>query len=158
MSKHGIEKPELGEQANAIAAYLRKEMKLTSTGVAEAPKDTCEKTLPEGLTVKHVSQLQAYESDLIAATALVLGDEGAKFLAKNKSITDVSAEIKVGKNTVGVTYSREKQVRAPGNAEPTTKYGVTKAFYEAHAAGHNRGGLKKVREYNSAVAEAAASS
>lgn len=152
-------KQDLPESVTTLAKAIQKELKIGDNGVAELPKDIYEKHLPENLTAATIKAVQSHNSDFLAALTLATGEAGYAFLKKKKDVNDVKVEIKAGKDSMGVVYSREKTVTVPGN--PTTqktKYGQAKALYEAHAAGANRGALKKVREYLTAQAEAAAAS
>lgn len=153
-------KNEVPQNIRDLSNVLKKEIKHANTGAAEAlPKDTYEKVLPEELAPHFdlFKKFQTFNSDLTAALALANGELGATFLKKHKDVQSVNVEMKAGKDTIGNVYSREKTVTVPGNPpQQRTTYGHSRSFYEAHAAGPNRGALKKVREYLTASAAAAA--
>jgi hypothetical protein len=153
---------DLPEVVRTYADIFKKDGKISDTGVLEFSADAYEKTLDgnDKLTMEVIGALQKHNSNVHAAVVLATGELASKWCPKHKDVNEVTAELKVGKDTMGVTYSHQKQVGKPGGApeDKVTKHGVTRSFYEAHAAGPNRGAVKKVRDFISAHAEAAAAS
>lgn len=148
---------EVPESVQELAKSLKKDLKHSDTGVGELPKDIYEKHLPEGLTMDTIKKFQSHNSDFLAALSLANGESSAALMKKKKDLASTNIEIKVGKDTMGCVYTREKIVTIPGNPPiQKTTYGHNRPFYEAYAAGPNRGALKKVNDFLKASAAAAA--
>lgn len=157
-----IERSSLPEKVLAYADLFKKNLTISDTGVVELPKDIYGQTLEEtdGLTLEHVKKLESHNAEVLAGLALAVGEAAPGFIKKHKAINELTAEIKAGKSTLGAIYTHEKEVRIPGanGAEATTqvRHGSLRSFYDAFAAGNNRGALKKVRDYVGQNAAAAA--
>jgi hypothetical protein len=145
------------EAVKAMAERIKKEMKVTDTGVIEVPKELYESLLPAGLDMSLIKKLQAHDSEFMAAGALANGELGLKHFAKHKNVDVVTSEIAIGKNSASFSFQRSKPV-PDGNGAMQIKHGVSSAKYVVSAAGGNRGALKKVRMLLSSMAESASHS
>lgn len=144
----------VNEKVKDLAESIKKDFKIGDGGVIALDKGFYANTLPEGLTIGQVEAVQKHNSNLLAATALALGDLGIPHLKKHKDLASVSVEFGIGKDKLAATLKREQQVPdGLGKGGMRTKYGVISANYKAHAAG-NVGDFKRVREH---VANEAAS-
>jgi hypothetical protein len=148
-------KKEIPQHIRDLAAALKKQMTVLDSGVFELPADAYETHLPDGLTAAHLKKGQAFTTDLLAAQALATGELGIKFFNKHPTATQVSSELKIGKDSITSVFQRSKPV-PDGKGGIQTKHGVSSTKYSAYAAGSSRGSLKLVRDLLSAQAEAAA--
>lgn len=132
-----------------LAKTIKPELKIGDAGVVTLDKKFYETNLPAGLTMEQVEQLQAYDSNLLSATALALGEVSLPHFKKHKNVERTSLEYSAGKNKVELRCLREKHVPAgPLGGEPTTKFGVLEASYRVHAA-RNVGSFAKIRAHMS---------
>jgi hypothetical protein len=131
-----------------MAAQLKKNLTLGEHGIIEVAPGAFEATLEgSNLTPDIYNSVQKHNSNLVAAFSLAVGQMGLASMKKDKKLEQVSAELPVLKDTIGVSFQRSKeQQTAPGSGEFVSKYGVTSARYVVNAAG-NRGEYKKVRNH-----------
>lgn len=158
-----IERSSLPEKVLKYADLFKKNLTITDTGVVELPKDIYEKTLEgvEGVTLASITKAQAHNTDVLAGLSLAVAEAAPAFVKKHKGINELTAEFKAGKDTLGTVYTHTKEVRIPPakageEATMQVRHGQLRSFYDAYAAGNNRGSLKKVREFVSQTAAAAA--
>ena len=121
------------------------------------PGKVYEQSLPEGLTVETVKNVNAHNGNFVAATTHAIGTIAVDTLKANKDLKEVTGDIKtVGRDHVGVTVTRQRDYvnRLGGNNETITKFGVADVTYH-HAPGTNTGALKIVRQEIGALAAAA---
>ncbi|MNN71096.1 hypothetical protein D3C81_1869980 [compost metagenome] len=113
-----------------------------------------ERTLPESLTPETVKTYQNHVGDLVAATALALGEVGIDAFKADEKLEQLSVEFGCGSDSLAGTIQRSKDYPAGGipkegeTRDPNavvTKYGIISMKYgvNAHA---NKGSLKKVRD------------
>lgn len=133
-----------------LANKIKDQLKLGAGGVAEdLGKDFYASTLPDGISMADVNKIQKHDSNLVAATALALGEESLDYFKKHKDVQSTSVELKAGANTIAIQADRYKSFpnRMGGADAPNIEKHVTiSARYTAQAAG-NRGEFKKVREH-----------
>jgi len=129
---------------------LCKEIKAASKlngGTIELPKETFENTLESaGLDMKQWNAMNKHRDNVISAMSLAVGEQGLNAMKKDKKLSQVTASMPCGKDKIGVTVHREKQVM-DGKGGTMTKYGMTQAKYEANGASGKKGELKKVRAH-----------
>lgn len=146
-----------------LAASIKPMFKLTDNGVVLAEADLYEKSLPEGITMDQLKTIQTHNTQLVAATALAVGELAVNAFAKDAELSRVTAEVVVGSDKIGTNVLRSRDYPAGGipkegevrdpNAR-ITKWGVIEASYEVASNG-NKGELKKVRAHIGALAAAA---
>ncbi len=147
-------RPDVNENILALADTIKKDLKIGEGGVAELPKDIYERTLPENITMADVKRVADHNTAFVAGLGLALGEAGQAAFKKDKKLAQVTVDVTAGKDKVGATFQREKQV-ADGKGGQQVKHGVLSAKWSFSGAG-NRGAFKKVREHLSNAAAAAA--
>lgn len=144
----------LNDRVSSLAAVLKDQFKLGENGIVEAPVDTFEKTL-EGttLTMDTIKQVQDHSATVVAAAGLALGELAIEAMKQDKELGMLSVEFNVGKDSVGSTFMRSKEV-PDGNGGMQNKVGLLSSRYVVNA-GANKGELKKVRTHLHELAKAA---
>lgn len=146
---------EINSTVTALAAILKGRFVLGEAGIMTAEAGTFEATLPEGMTVETVKQVQDHNANLLAAAGLALGELGVEAFKKEKKLDQISVEFPAMADTISGTIQRSKEYPAGGipkegeKRDPNatvSKYGVLTMRY-ATSANVNRGTLKKVREH-----------
>lgn len=122
-------KPEIVALADKVKALMNMDKK---SGIATVADDTYTKLMPEGLTKEIVEQVQTYNSQLVAAGALALGEAAIPVMKKNDAVDRATLTIPmVGKDYIGLSFDRSRQVPsrdADNNPNGTrTKFGSTSA-------------------------------
>lgn len=135
-----------------LATKIKGDMKVGEAGIVEIPKDIFEKTLDETLSMDMVKKVQSHQANVVAATGLALGEVGLEAFKGNKTLNQVSVEYPVGKDSIGGTFSRSKQV-PDGNGGQQTKFGALGMSYKVAGASGSKGSLKKVRAHLSDIAK-----
>lgn len=143
-------KPEVKE----LAASIQQDMEIDGNGVIATNNDVYEKHLPESLTMETVNQVGAYNERFVAGFTLATGNMGQDVMKKDKNLSQVSAQTKLGKyGDVNTVYDRTRVgPKSIADRTEVTRYGQTTTRVRTFA-GKNKGDLKKVREELSAVAE-----
>ena len=114
-------------------------------GTVTAAEDTFEKTLPSDLTMEVVNKVQNHNTTFVAAATHAFGTVAMNAMKENAKLDTVIGTINMGgDDTLGMHYTRSKEMHVPGKDEKVTKYGVTTIDYTVKA-GKNGGELKKVR-------------
>lgn len=146
----------LNDKVTEMAARLKGSLTLTDNGIVEAAADTFEKTL-EGteLTMDTVRKVQDHTATVTAATGLALGEIAIDAMKGNQDLGMLSAEFNIGKDTLGTTFLRSKEV-PDGQGGMQNKTGILSSRYVVNA-GANRGELKKVRTHLHELAKTALS-
>lgn len=131
------------ELAKKIEAGLTIDKK---TGVGNAEDGLYKANLPEGLDMNTVKLVSNYNADFVAAGAFAFGKMAVDTMAKDKSLTKCTAEIKMaGRDSVTHNVDRRREyTNHLGNGEKTEKFGVVTSIYEVKA-GKNSGALKTAR-------------
>jgi hypothetical protein len=143
-----------------LAAAFKKEITLDAkTGIATITPDTYEKLLPATITKESIEALQEYNSNVVAAATLALGELSIPAMKKHKDLDDVKLEIPmIGKDTLNVSFARARQVPNPqrGDGDPATltKFGSASVSFDMYSTGP-RGELKKVKALLTEQAKAA---
>lgn len=139
-----------------LADKIKKEITIDgSTGVATVPKELYANTLPDGLTVDTIKQLQDHNSQFAAASYMALGEASIPVMKKHKDLDRSTLDIPtVGKDHFSLTFDRSGEVRAPGGGDPKTVYGTGRVAFNMYGT-KNRGELSKVRDMLSEKAAAA---
>jgi hypothetical protein len=124
--------------------------------VVTASDGLYESLLPEGVSMDLLERVQAHDTEVLAATALAVGQLGNKAMKKDETLNKISLVMPtVGKDTFGFAYDRSRQVRdaAPGTegAGMKTKYGIMSISVDKYGAG-NRGEVGAVKTFLSAEA------
>lgn len=149
-------KAEVLALAETIEAGLLHEKK--STVITEKEEGSLyEANLPEGLTPEIVNAVSDYNTTFVAAGAHACGKMAVEAMAKDKTVTEITGQIKMGKrDKVGYTIARSKEYenRLAGDGVKTEKFGVVTTSYEVQG-GTNKGQLKAVRNLIGELANAA---
>lgn len=142
----------ISEAVKNLSTQLKDEFKLGEAGVVEVSPDAYEKTLEgTGLTMEVVEQVQTHQANVVAASGLALGEMGLDAFKKDKDLSQVSVELKAGKDVLGGVFARSKQV-PDGQGGMQTKYGVLSSRVQVNGAA-NKGELKKVRTHLAEMAK-----
>lgn len=114
--------------------------------------------LPEQFTPESVIALRNHDNTFAAAAVYSSGNKSQHVLAKNKDLESTTTQLgMLGKSHISVEYHRKQEFPNPKEKGATiTKYGTTTVEVH-HAAGHNAGELKKVRNWLKTEAENAQS-
>ncbi len=149
-------KPEVRELADKIKAQFAIDKK---TGIGTPVEKLYEAVLPENVTEEQVVRIRNHDTNFVAATNLAFGEESIPVLKKNKEIDSTNIHVDMlGKSHVAVEFNRKQSfpnMKEKGG-DPIVKYG-TVSIEVHHAAGHNAGELKKVKNFLKEEAEKALS-
>lgn len=154
MSNKETAAPELkvSETVLELADKIGKQLKIDDQGTAVLDKEFIEGLYPEGLKDAE-KRVQDFRADIVSAAAKALGEAGNKYFKKHQDATDVRTGFALGKDSVELTYQRQKTYPSlKEGADPITKYGVISSKYTANGAVNSRGSFKKVAAYLQAVA------
>lgn len=125
-----------------LSEQLKNDVVINDKGI-EVTKDAYEKTLPEGITMDTVQQLQQHDTNFVAAACKAVGEKAFEHMKDNKDVKQMSAQVNMGNNTLATTIQRERQYPNPEGGTSTT-YGSMTPRITVGATG-NRGDLKKVK-------------
>lgn len=136
----------LKEHIVELASKIEKDLTYVKADHAITEEGTFEKNLPETLTMQVVNDVNAYESDYVAASTLAFGRMAVSAIAKDKTVDTVSGSFKMaGDNKVDHVVHREKEYRNPQKpGETIVNYGDNSSVYQV-AAGRNVGQIKQAR-------------
>ena len=143
---------EVLEIANAAKAKMK-----ADGGMVELDKEFYAETLPEGLTMDTVKQLQKHNANVVAGVGMAFGEVSIEAMKKDKQLKETQFSTNIGKDTVGGVFRREyeKSMGIPKDGEERkteTAYGQLNMSYKVHGAAGSRGALKKVRDGLNAMA------
>lgn len=126
------------------------------TGVITAAADIYKTCLPDDMSADTVQRVRDHDTTFVAAAVKAVGDVSLPVLTKNKELESTTAVVEMlAKSHVAVDFKRVEEFPNPKEKGTTiTKYGTTKVEVH-HAAGHNAGELKKVRNWLKEEAEKA---
>lgn len=145
------------DSVRATADLLKKEMSVGDQGIVTISEDVFEKTLPEGLTMTAIKEMQDHRDLVIAGTGLALGELGTEALKGDKELKQLSVSYKMNKDKINGIFYRTKD-----HAQPTggmaTKPGVLQMGYKAYGQAGGIGQLKKVKAHLSEMAKEVLSS
>jgi len=153
MSKFNLDDVKVKESVKTIASALIPTIKYDDKGQGKADKETIEATLPEGLTMKTVNQVDDWKSDFTSALNLANGLVGTPYLKKNKDLDSVTLIAAVGKDKLESNLKRSSEVRNIVTGETRTVFGNLNAKYRKYGSTSSSGNLKTVRDYVSTMAE-----
>lgn len=105
-----------------------------------------ESTLPEGLTIDIVKNVQDHNSTFVAAGAHAFGKLAVDAMKANKGLDKLTVDITMcGKDSVSYTVDREQErINHLGGGETIHKFGVITTTLDVRA-GKNGGQLKVAR-------------
>jgi len=132
---------EIKASTRALADSMKAAMTMGENGVAVTAPDWYEKSLPEGLTMDQRKQFQNHDSAVMAAQAVALAEVGMPVMKENNSLSQISASMAVGGDTISTDIVREYQ------HGKTTVHGHVISAYTHNAAGANRGELAAAVKY-----------
>lgn len=137
---------EIKTNVSELATQLKAQMELGANGVVtyKDPKTVYATTLGEDLTMDQVNALHTHRDNVIAAQGLAVGQLAMEAFKKDKGLTQLSVEMKAGKDVMSSSIAKEKEYN-DGKGGKITNYGVLSTRYEANGAG-KRGQLKVVRD------------
>lgn len=153
--KHNI-KPEIRATADLLKAEIALDKK---SGIATVDAGTYIKLLPPGLTKDIVEAVQAYNTQIVAAGALALGEMAIPVMKKDANLDRATLTIPMtGKDYIGVSFDRSRQVPsrdADNNPNGTkTKFGSTTTEIAMYGT-KSRGQLMQVKNLLGELAVAA---
>ncbi len=138
---------DIKEDTKELAKQLKGLIKIGENGVATIKEGTYVDMLPEGITEDDVKKLQTYNSNLVAAGALAIGEMGIDYMKKHKDVAQVELSIPmVGKDTMGLSIKRTKNSINPQTKEPITTYGAINASINTYST-KPRGELSRVKDH-----------
>lgn len=117
-------------------------------------------TLPEGITMDTVKELQKHDTNFVSAIGHAFGQASIEAMKKDKQLEETQITTNLGKDVVGGVFRRsyEKSLGIPKDGEERkteTAYGQLNMSYKKHGSAGSRGSLKKVRDSLNAEARAA---
>jgi hypothetical protein len=147
--KEAVKEIKLKPATEELAARIKKELTFDhKSGVATITKDFYASTLPEGITVNLIEQLQDHNTVIAAAAGLAFGQASETFLKKNKDFPRTEFELPtVRKDGFEFTYDRTRQVptrNADGTTGTRAAHGMLRVGYRTYGA-ESVGELKKVK-------------
>jgi hypothetical protein len=140
---------EIKATTRALADSLKAAMTMGENGVATTANDWYENNLPEGLTMDLRKQFQNHDSAVMAAQAVAVGEMGIPLMKENTTLTQVSASLAVGGDTISTDVLREYQ------HGKNTITGHVISSYTHNAAGVNRGELSAAVKHVRSLADEA---
>ena len=144
-------KPEVLELSKKLKAGIT----IAKDGNASVEEGLFVKNLPEGITEEQLKQIQTHTGLFIAAAGHAFGGEAIDVMKKNAELQQVSVSIPtVGKDSIDLTFQRERAVPNAGGEGTTTKYGSLSAKVNTYSAG-SRGQFLKVKQDLSERAQSA---
>lgn len=134
-------KPQIIDLSNKLKGF----MKVENEGI-EVAKDAFEKTLPDDLPVEMVKKTLNHLTDTTAAFTLAAGEMAEDMCKADKSVSDVSAKLKIlNHGSVVSDYSRHStRPTSITDRTPVDVYGGVKTRVKLNAQ-KNSGELSKVR-------------
>lgn len=126
---------ELKAGTRALVDSMKAAMTMGDNGVAVTAPDWYGNNLPEGLTMDQRKQFQEHDSAIVAALPVALAEIGLPIMQQNTALSQISASIAVGSDTIATDIVREYQ-----HGKQTIN-GHVISSYTANAAGSNRGEL-----------------
>ncbi len=149
-------KPETEGFAGQVQAAIKIEHKKgDATAFAVIDPVFYASTLPEGITVKMIEDLQAHNALFAAGSARALSLTGEPYMKKHGEVTRIQFDIPtVKKDGFELTYDRSRTVPSrneDGSMGSATQYGAIRVAHRAYAA-ESVGELKKVKQLSVASA------
>lgn len=153
--------PQSTTQAGSVELMLKKGtnelVKRTRTfysvenGQAVLDPDFYEKMLPSHIPMSVVNELDAHNTSLAAATALVHGEAYLDELAKNDKITDFAISYNGGTTEYGHLYKRDTITRNPTTGEKSKRFATVRTTVKTQASKATSGDLSRVKAHISAM-------
>lgn len=138
---------EIKATTRALADSLKAAMTLGENGIATTEPTWYENNLPEGLTMDQRKQFQNHDSAVMAAQAVALGEMGIPMLKENTTLSQLSASLAVGGDTIATDIIRDYQ---HGKQNIT---GHVISSFTHNAAGANRSELSVAVKYVRGMAD-----
>lgn len=98
------------EKTVTLAEAMGLKVTKVEEGIVRFDENTFKDTLPKGLTVDTVHQVQDHIKDFTGQFAKTVGIEGAKAMEADKKLNSVSAGLVVGRDRVEVNVQRQTTV------------------------------------------------
>lgn len=141
------------ESVNDISRHMKDSIDIDATGNVHFADNAFERTLQgTDLTMDMFKVTQEHRDNVIAGTALALGEKGMEFLSKNPNINAVSGEFKVNRDSIGGVVHRTRQF-PDGQGGMKENKGALSMKYVANGQSGNRGQLKKVKQHLAELAK-----
>lgn len=146
---------EIKQEVLDLAAKLKAGISVAKDGSVTVEPDLFKNNLPEGVDAAVLEAAQKHTSTFIAAAAHVLGEQSIAIMKKNAEVQQTSVSIPtIGKDTIDLSFQRQRSVPAPDGNGTNVKYGSLSAKVNIYGAG-SRGQLLKVKQELSDKATAA---
>lgn len=143
-----LDELKLPKEVLDLAKRLEKTFKIGDGNIINVEKDVFADTLPDGLTIEQVEQVQKHRDHLVSAASLALGHIATGHFKKHKDVKTVELSMPFAKDKFAATYDRSREYPGRGEgAEKIVKFGVLTADFTANGAVGSRGSLNKVRKY-----------
>lgn len=139
---------EVKQEVKDLSEKIKKEIKIdTKTGIATISETLYKDNLPEGMTIDNVKAVQDYNSRIVAATGLALGEASIPVMKKHKELEFTELTLPIVKDTASFTFDRQSTSRNPTDGSEVIKHGALSVKYVTSGAGTSKGELKKVRAH-----------
>lgn len=139
--------PEVKDTTQALAKKMKPLIKINDKGTATIEKDYYATHLPDGVTVEAVKALQDYNTEIVAAGALALGELAVETMKKDKELKVVELQIPtIGKDHFDFRVDRSYPSRNPSTGESTEKFGRVSVSHTTYAT-EKKGQFNAVRSH-----------
>lgn len=143
-------KIEIKDNVRNLADNIK--IEISENGTAVINEEQYAETLDSiKMSLDDVKKIQKHNATVIAAATLALGEAAVPFMKKNTDISQVSLEMKMGRDNATIHFDRSVE-KPNGKDETKTVYGVSDIFYRSQA-GANLTDLKRVQEHLSKLAQ-----
>ena len=131
------------DQVKQMGEVVKGQMTVGENGVVDLAEGAFEKTL-EGtdLTLDDFKKTQDHRDLVIAGIGLGLGELGIAEFKKNKDLGQVSAELKIHRDSIGGTFHRSRNL-PDGDGGMKEKKGVLSMSYKANGQMGSKGSSRK---------------
>lgn len=126
---------DLKPYTRSLVDSMKAAMTMGDNGISVTPPEWYGETLPEGVTLDLIKKIQEHDSAVAAAQPVALAEVGFPIMQQNPALTQISASLSVGGNTIATDIVREYQ-----HGKQTIN-GHVISSYTVNAAGANRGEL-----------------
>lgn len=148
-------KAETKNQIDALAADLKGQIEIKE-GAATIAADAYTASLPEGITVDIVKQLQDHNAVFFPAATKAFGEKAIEAMKVDGKLESLDLTVPmVGDDKFDVSFKRSYEHMDMATKEMKTSYGGVSASLTVQAARHNRGHMSAIKNELKAAALAA---
>lgn len=148
-------KAETKNQIDALATELKGQIEIKD-GAATIAADAYTSSLPEGITVGIVKQLQEHNAVFFPAATKAFGEKAIEAMKADGKLESLDLSLPmVGDDKFDVSFKRSYEHMDMATKEMKTSYGGVSASLTVQAARHNRGHMSTIKNELKAAALAA---